>query len=130
MIVFAFLVILPTGEHFHIVTALPALFFRRGGPTNRVPSLDLEKIMGDDVDEAAMRIGVDTARDLTWKEGLDVFTCTECGRCKDACPTFLTGKPLAHEVGPRQPQAPSARGARGDRRTEGRRTRCRSSFPT
>jgi Fe-S oxidoreductase len=34
-------------------------------------------------------------RDLTWKEGLDAFTCTECGRCKDACPTFLTGKPLS-----------------------------------
>ena len=96
-IVFAFLVILPTGEHFHIVTALPALFFRRGGPTNRVPSLDLEKIMGEDADEATMRIGVDTARDLTWKEGLDVFTCTECGRCKDACPTFLTGKPLSQK---------------------------------
>jgi Fe-S oxidoreductase len=96
-IVFAFLVILPTGEHFHIVTALPALFFRRGGPTNRVPSLDLEKIMGEDADAATMRIGVDTARDLTWKEGLDVFTCTECGRCKDACPTFLTGKPLAQK---------------------------------
>ena len=30
-----------------------------------------------------------------WKDGLDAFTCTECGRCKDACPTFLTGKPLS-----------------------------------
>ena len=37
-VVFSFLVLLPTGEHFHIVTALPALFFRRGGPANRVPS--------------------------------------------------------------------------------------------
>ena len=42
-----------------------------------------------------MRIGVGTAGDLTWKDGLDAFTCTECGRCKDACPTFLTGKPLS-----------------------------------
>ena len=42
-----------------------------------------------------MKIGVRTARDLTWKDGLDAFTCTECGRCKDACPTFLTGKPLS-----------------------------------
>jgi formate hydrogenlyase subunit 6/NADH:ubiquinone oxidoreductase subunit I len=42
-----------------------------------------------------MAIGVRTARDLTWKDGLDAFTCTECGRCKDACPTFVTGKPLA-----------------------------------
>jgi Fe-S oxidoreductase len=91
-IVLAFLVILPTGEHFHIVTALPALFFHRGRPANAVPSVDLEAAMADD---AAMRIGVRSARDLTWKEGLDPFTCTECGRCKDACPTFLTGKPLS-----------------------------------
>jgi Fe-S oxidoreductase len=95
--VLAFLVILPLGEHFHIVTALPTLFFRRGGPANRVPTLDLEKIMGQSElsDEAAMKIGVRTALDLTWKDGLDAFTCTECGRCKDACPTFLTGKPLS-----------------------------------
>jgi len=38
---------------------------------------------------------VRTARDLSWKDGLYAFTCTGCGRCKDACPTFLTGKPLA-----------------------------------
>jgi Fe-S oxidoreductase len=93
--VFSFLVILPTGEHFHIATALPALFFRRGGPTNVVPSVDLEKMMSDDADAGDLRVGVHTARDLVWKDGLDAFTCTECGRCKDACPTFLTGKPLS-----------------------------------
>jgi len=92
--VLSFLVILPIGEHFHIVTALPALFFRRGGPANRVPTVDLEAAMGDgNADD--MKVGVRTARDLSWKDGLDAFTCTECGRCKDACPTYLTGKPLA-----------------------------------
>ncbi len=95
VVVFAFLVILPTGEHFHIVTALPTLYFRRGTPANTVPFVDLEKIMGDDAEAESMRVGVRTAKDLTWKDGLDVFTCTECGRCKDACPTFLTGKPLS-----------------------------------
>ncbi|HSQ73563.1 MAG TPA: (Fe-S)-binding protein, partial [Rubrivivax sp.] len=93
--VFGFLVLLPTGEHFHIVTALPTLFFRRGGPTNVVPSVDLERMMSDDADAGDLRVGVHTARDLVWKDGLDAFTCTECGRCKDACPTFLTGKPLS-----------------------------------
>jgi len=96
-LVFAFLVILPLGEHFHIVTALPALYFRRGRPANRVPTVDLESLLSDDADAAELRVGVSTARDLTWKEGLDVFTCTECGRCKDACPTFLTGKPLSQK---------------------------------
>ncbi|MDP1900286.1 MAG: (Fe-S)-binding protein [Rubrivivax sp.] len=93
--VFTFLVLLPAGEHFHIVTALPTLFFRRGGPTNVVPSVDLEKMMSDDADAASVRVGARTARDLIWKDGLDAFTCTECGRCKDACPAFLTGKPLS-----------------------------------
>ena len=96
-VVFAFLVILPLGEHFHIVTALPALYFRRGGPANAVPTVDLEKLLADDADAASVRVGVHTAKDLTWKEGLDAFTCTECGRCKDACPTFLTGKPLSQK---------------------------------
>jgi Fe-S oxidoreductase len=94
-VVFSFLVILPLGEHFHIVTALPTLFFRRGRPANTVPYIDVEKAMADETGE--MRLGLRTALDLTWKEGLDVFTCTECGRCKDACPTFLTGKPLSQK---------------------------------
>ena len=93
LLVFAFLVILPIGEHFHIVTALPALYFRRGRPGNVVPAVDLERAMADDGGDVA--VGARSARDLTWKEGLDAFTCTECGRCKDACPTFLTGKPLS-----------------------------------
>jgi Fe-S oxidoreductase len=92
--VLSFLVILPLGEHFHIVTALPALYFRRGGPANRVPGVDLDAMMEENA-AAELAIGVRTARDLTWKDGLDAFTCTECGRCKDACPTFLTGKPLS-----------------------------------
>ena len=97
VVVFAFLVLLPTGEHFHIVTALPALYFHRGRPANAVPAIDLEKVFADDADPATIRVGVRTAADLTWKEGLDAFTCTECGRCKDACPTFLTGKPLSQK---------------------------------
>ncbi len=94
VVVFSFLVLLPTGEHFHIVTALPALFFRRGRPAHRVPGVDIDKLM-EATDEADMRAGVRTVRELHWKEGLDLFTCTECGRCKDACPTFLTDKPLS-----------------------------------
>jgi Fe-S oxidoreductase len=93
-VVFSFLVLLPTGEHFHIVTALPALYLRRGRPGNTVPSVDIDKLM-EATDESEMHAGVRSARDLTWKDGLDAFTCTECGRCKDACPTHLTGKPLS-----------------------------------
>ena len=94
VVVFSFLVLLPAGEHFHIVTALPALFFRRGRPANRVTGVDIDKLM-EATDDADMKAGVRTVLDLNWKEGLDAFTCTECGRCKDACPTHLSGKPLS-----------------------------------
>jgi Fe-S oxidoreductase len=93
--VFTFLAILPIGEHFHIVTALPAVYFGRDVPANRVPTVNLAPLMDDTADPDQLQIGAKTALDLTWKEGLDAFTCTECGRCKDACPTFLTGKPLS-----------------------------------
>ena len=36
-------------------------------------------------------------RDLTWKQGLDLYSCTECGRCQTHCPTYITGKPLTHK---------------------------------
>ena len=91
--VLSFLVILPVGEHFHIVTALPALFFARATPLARVPSVNLDALMAEDATD--IKVGARTALDLPWKDGFDAYTCTECGRCKDACPTFLTGKPLA-----------------------------------
>jgi Fe-S oxidoreductase len=90
-----FLVLLPLGEHFHIVTALPALYFRRGGPANTVPTVDLSPLLDDSADASELRVGARTAADLGWKDALDAFTCTECGRCKDACPAFQTGKPLS-----------------------------------
>ena len=93
--VLSFLAILPVGEHFHIVTSLPTVYFGRPAPLNRVPSVDLAPLAEDDADPDKLKIGARTALDLTWTEALDAFTCTECGRCKDACPTFLTGKPLA-----------------------------------
>jgi Fe-S oxidoreductase len=94
-LVCAFLVLMPLGEHFHIVTALPALFFRRGGPANAVPSVDLSPLLDDSADASELRVGARSAADLVWKDALDAFTCTECGRCKDACPAFQTGKPLS-----------------------------------
>jgi Fe-S oxidoreductase len=91
----AFLVLIPLGEHFHIVTALPALYFRRGRPANRVPGVDLSPLLDDSADPGDLQVGVRSAADLVWKDALDAFTCTGCGRCTDACPAFQTGKPLS-----------------------------------
>ena len=45
-----------------------------------------------------MRFGVGTIGDLTWKEMVDSFSCTECGRCQDVCPAYATGKTLSPKL--------------------------------
>jgi Fe-S oxidoreductase len=51
-----------------------------------------------DVPDEEMRFGAGTAADLTWKQILDGYSCTECGRCQDACPAFATGKILSPKL--------------------------------
>ncbi len=86
-----FLNLLPFGKHFHVITALPNVFLKSlGYPHERPKLLDLE-------DEAAWEdesLGINHIHQLNWKQGLDLYTCTECGRCKDVCPTYITDKPL------------------------------------
>jgi Fe-S oxidoreductase/nitrate reductase gamma subunit len=81
--------LLPYGKHFHIITALPDVFVQRLPPRGALRKLDLES-------EQA-QYGTRTALDLSWKEGLDAYSCTECGRCQTHCPTYVTGKPLSHK---------------------------------
>jgi Fe-S oxidoreductase len=87
---FFFLNLLPLYKHFHIITALPNVFFKnihRGAvKPPRWDAYDITRL-----DEA----GVRTVSDLTWKHILDSFTCTECGRCTDNCPANTVGKPLS-----------------------------------
>jgi len=86
-----FLNILPLGKHFHVITALPNVFLKSlGYPHEKAKRLDLE-------DEAAWEdetLGINHIHQLNWKQGLDLYTCTECGRCKEVCPTYTTDKPL------------------------------------
>lgn len=46
--------------------------------------------------ETTEKFGVATVADLSWKQALDTYSCTECGRCLEYCPTALTDKPLTH----------------------------------
>ncbi|HTP24149.1 MAG TPA: (Fe-S)-binding protein, partial [Anaeromyxobacteraceae bacterium] len=89
-IVLAFGNLLPYGKHFHILTALPNVYFRALSPgSGALRKLDLER---EDPE-----VGTQSVKDITWKEALDVYSCTECGRCQTHCPTYLTGKPLSHK---------------------------------
>ena len=87
-IVMSFLNFLPMGKHFHIITGLPTVYFQRLEPMGQLGKLDLEN---------ATSFGISKLSDLSWKEILDTYSCTECGRCQTYCPTYDTGKPLTHK---------------------------------
>ncbi len=82
----AFLLFIPTNKHFHIYTSFANIWFRKLAPRGELPRMDLE-------DEQAT-FGLRTLGDLGWKDVLDGYTCTECGRCQEACPAWNTGKSL------------------------------------
>ncbi|MDC0711585.1 heterodisulfide reductase-related iron-sulfur binding cluster [Stigmatella sp. ncwal1] len=87
-IILVFLNFLPVGKHFHIITGLPNVFFQRTTPNGKLGTPNLEK----------EEFGTATVKDMTWKQGLDLYSCTECGRCQTHCPTYITGKPLTHKA--------------------------------
>ena len=80
---------LPYSKHFHIITSIPNIFFMNLEPMGKLATVDIEN---------SERFGVSRVEDLTWKSMLDGYTCTECGRCREVCPTALTGKPLDPKV--------------------------------
>src|SRR2546421_6678361 len=85
--VLAFLVYIPSSKHLHIIVAIPNVFFRKLAPKigAQLPAIDLEH---------AEHYGVSAVTQWSWKNLLDLYSCTECGRCQEQCPAFLTGKPL------------------------------------
>jgi Fe-S oxidoreductase/nitrate reductase gamma subunit len=85
-LVSAFLIYLPFSKHLHIATAFPNIWYRKLAPRGELPAMDLER------EDATF--GLKSLQDLGWKDLLDGFTCTECGRCQQACPANFTGKPL------------------------------------
>lgn len=84
VLLFGFLNFLPYSKHFHVLTVVFNVFFRALEPSENIKRMDLE----------AEHFGINRIQDLTWKEMLDLYTCTECGRCKEVCPTTITEKPL------------------------------------
>ncbi len=80
-----FLNYLPYSKHLHIMAAIPNCFFRRLDKPNTQPREEF--VVGNS-------FGVDRVDRMTWKDLLDSFACTECGRCQMACPAGITGKEL------------------------------------
>jgi Fe-S oxidoreductase len=91
-VILSFLVYLPYSKHLHIATAAINVFFSRTRRRGRLEPLRF------DLPEGELRFGAGTIRDLTWKEMVDSFSCTECGRCQDVCPAYATGKLLSPKL--------------------------------
>ena len=102
-LVLIFLNLLPHSKHFHVITAIPNVFFKDLEPRGRLEPMaeNLEKLMEKMEAASALPdmtmadLGVAKVEHLSWKAVLDFYTCTECGRCSDNCPAHKTGKILS-----------------------------------
>lgn len=103
--IFAFMNYLPFSKHFHIIMAFPNTFYsnlKPKGDLNNMASVTQEvKLMLDpsaatpEGYQPPTSFGVKDVQDLTWKNLMDAYTCTECGRCTSSCPQNITGKLLS-----------------------------------
>lgn len=104
-----FLNYLPYSKHFHIILAFPNVFFSKlqpKGEFNNMESVkkEVEMMFDPSADPYAApaepegpveRFGAKDVTDLSWKQLMDAYSCTECGRCTDQCPAAQTGKLLS-----------------------------------
>ncbi len=87
ILIFSFMAYLPFSKHFHIVTAAINVFLRNLKPIGQLSKLDFEN--------NSEYFGAASIKDYTWKDLLDLYACTECGRCSERCPAHQTEKPLS-----------------------------------
>ncbi|MCG8641580.1 MAG: 4Fe-4S dicluster domain-containing protein [Desulfobacterales bacterium] len=86
--ILGFLIYIPGSKHLHLLAAAPNVFFKR---------LDVEKpvVKTDIEDEEAETFGLGRVNEFNWYNVLNLYACTECGRCEELCPASGTGKPLS-----------------------------------
>jgi len=105
--VLAFLNYLPYSKHLHIVLAFPNAYYAPLQPAGEMSNM---KAIQDEVlymmqpelapaasgePAAPQRFGAKDVMDLSWKNLMDAYSCTECGRCTAVCPANITGKKLS-----------------------------------
>jgi NAD-dependent dihydropyrimidine dehydrogenase PreA subunit len=86
--ILGFLIYIPGSKHLHLLAAAPNVFLKSLKRPKAMISTDIE-------DEEAESYGQGKVCELNWKEVLDLYACTECGRCEEQCPADMTGKPLS-----------------------------------
>lgn len=102
--IFAFLNYLPYSKHLHILLAFPNAYYGKLEPMGEMDNMqsvqnEVKYMMQPELaptgDAAPMKFGAKDVFDLSWKNLLDAYSCTECGRCTAACPANITGKLLS-----------------------------------
>lgn len=104
--IFAFAVYVTYSKHLHIFMAFPNTYFSRLTPKGKMSNMnevtnEVKIILGIADGEGSapppegMRFGAKDVNDLTWKNIMEAYACTECGRCTSECPANLTGKKLS-----------------------------------
>ncbi|HVI48269.1 MAG TPA: (Fe-S)-binding protein [Chitinophaga sp.] len=104
--VLAFLNYLPYSKHLHIILAFPNAYYARLDPPGEMENmpavqhevqlmLQPELAANAPAPDAMPKFGAKDVFDLTWKNLLDAYSCTECGRCSASCPANITGKLLS-----------------------------------
>ncbi|MCG6914753.1 4Fe-4S dicluster domain-containing protein [bacterium BMS3Abin03] len=89
VLIFSFLNFLPYSKHLHVLTSIPNTYFSNLDEIrNTLKPLDLE-------DENAENFGAADIEHFSWKQILDGYSCTECGRCTNVCPANNAGKSLS-----------------------------------
>ncbi len=108
--VLCFLVYVPYSKHFHIFLAFPNTYYSNLDEKSMLYNMvsvkkEVDLIMDPNADsfvapasDASVeppRFGVKDATDLSWKQLMEAYSCTECGRCTSECPANITGKMLS-----------------------------------
>lgn len=94
VLVFGFLVYLGYSKHLHVITSTFNVILKNEKPKGALRPIDIEAVMNAE-NEADQHFGSGAIEHFSWKDVLDLYTCTECGRCQTHCPAYNTGKPLS-----------------------------------
>jgi heterodisulfide reductase subunit C len=102
--IFAFMNYLPYSKHLHIVLAFPNSYYKTSVPAGKMDNMEViqKEVLYAMQPELApadatppSKFGAKDVMDLSWKNLMDAYSCTECGRCSAACPANQTGKLLS-----------------------------------
>jgi ferredoxin len=102
--IFAFLNYLPYSKHLHILLAFPNAYFTRLQPQGEIKNMQsvqnevlyaMQPELAPTDAAPPARFGAKDVFDLSWKNLMDAYSCTECGRCTSECPANITGKKLS-----------------------------------